>query len=351
VIRVDYDYLNARIRSLKGMLLSPAALENLIQRPDLDGIMAELEKTPYRAELERARVQYQGIRAVEEALRRQMARTFSRILALARGDEAEKYIALLLARWDVQNVKTLLRGKAMHVPPTEIQECLVPAGDLDEAALAELLKQTDVRAVVDLLATWRIPYARPLTRSLHEFQETRDPSVLEYALDRFSFESSLETLKGESENDAIMREMVIAEIEVINLKTALRLIRDGIAPEEVKGIIIDGGRSPDTGKVLSLVGAGSVEAAVRMLEGTDYTFLSRVTEPGAKGSISAYEKELDRYLLGKGVSHFLKDPLSIAIAIGYFWAKHAEVTNLRVIARGKMADIPDKEIREVILHV
>ena len=348
---MDYDYLNARIRSMKGRLLTPQAFEGLIQKPDLEGVIPELEKTPYRAELERASVHYKGIHAVEEALRREMAKTFSRILAIARGDEAEKYVTLLLARWDVQNVKTILRGKAMHVPPAEILECLIPAGDLDEAALAELLKQTDVRAVVDLLATWRIPYARPLTRSIREFQETRDTAVLEYALDRFSFESSLEALQGDSEDDRIMREMVTSEIEVVNLKTAFRLIRDGIALEEARGVLIDGGRSPDTARVLSLIGTGNIDQAAKMLDGTPYRFLSLIPGSAAKGGISAYEKELDRYLLRKGVSHFLKDPLSIAIAIAYIWAKHAEVTNLRVIARGKIAGITDKEIRGEIIHV
>jgi V/A-type H+-transporting ATPase subunit C len=351
VVRVDYDYLNARTRSMKGRLLPPQALEGLIQKPDFEGVMAELEKTPYRAELERASVQYRGIRALEEALRREMANTFSRILSLAKGDDAEKYVGLLLARWDVQNIKTILRGKAMHIPPTEILECLVPAGDLDEAALAELLKQADVRAVIDLLATWRVRYARPLTASIREFLENRDPSVLEYALDRFSFESALEALQGEAEDDRILREMVIAEIEVINVKTALRLIRDGIPAEEARGVFIDGGRSPDTGLLLAIAGAGTIEAALKMLEGTPFHFLSRVPETAAKAGISAYEKELDRYLLRKGISHFLKDPLSIAVAIGFFWAKHAEVTNLRTIARCKSAGIPDKEVREEILHV
>ena len=217
--------------------------------------------------------------------------------------------------------------------------------------LQRLLKQTDVKGVIDLLATWRIRFARPLTLSLKEFQENRDPSVLEYALDRFSCESSLESLRDESDDDGIMREMVRSEIEVINLKTAFRLIRDGISVEEARAILIDGGRSPDTGHVLSLIGTGSVEAAVKMLEGTHYQFLSEIPATAAKAGISAYEKALDGYLLGKGVSHFLKDPLSIAFAIGYFWAKLAETTNLRVIARCKSVGMTDKEIREEILHV
>ena len=114
---MDYDYLNARIRSMKGRLLSPAALEGLIQRPDLEGIMAESQRALYRNELEKASVLYMGIQAVEEALRRETAGTFTRILSLAKGDEAEKFVRLLLARWDVQNIKTIIRGKAMHIPP------------------------------------------------------------------------------------------------------------------------------------------------------------------------------------------------------------------------------------------
>jgi len=348
---MDYDYLNARIRSMKGRLLSPAALEGLIQKPDLGGVISELERSPYRSELEKAAIRYSGIQALEEALRREMAGTFSRILSIARGDEAEKYVRLLLARWDVQNIKTLLRGKAMHISPAEILECLVPAGDLDEAALAELLKQPDIRGVIDLLATWRIRFARPLTLALAEFQENRDPSVFEYALDRFSCRSSLDTLQDEADDDGIMREMVRSEIDVINLKTAFRLIRDGASAEEARPILISGGRALDAGRVHSLIGTGNVETAAKMLDGTPYGFLSAVPAAAAKAGISAYEKELDRYLLAKGVSYFLKDPLSVSFAIGYFWANLAEVTNLRVIARGKSAGMTDREIREELLHV
>jgi V/A-type H+-transporting ATPase subunit C len=297
-------------------------------------------------------VQYSGIRVVEEALRKDEAATFRRILAIARGDTPERYVQILVGRWDIQNIKTIIRGKAMHIPPTEVLECLVPAGDLDEAALAELLKQPDVKGVIDLLATWGTRFARPLMLSLPEFLESRDPAVLEYALDRFAYESALDALReDESDDDGIMRGMVRTEIEVTNLKTAFRLIRDGIPAEEARRMFIDGGRSPDTALVLSLVGTGSIDAAVKLLENTPYRFLSETPAGTAKGGISAYEKELDRYLLKKGLSYFLKDPLTIATAIGFSRAKHAEVTNLRVIARGRSAGMPEKEIRGELLHV
>jgi V/A-type H+/Na+-transporting ATPase subunit C len=348
---MDYDYLNARIRSMRGRFFTPQALDGLAGKADLEGVIAELERSPYRAELERARLRFTGIQAVEEALRKEMAASFRRLLSLARGDEPEKYLALLLARWDIQNLKTILRGKAMHIPPTEVLECLVPAGDLDEAALAELLKQPDVKGVIDLLATWRVRFARPLMLALREFQENRDPAVLEIALDRFAFESALEELRDDSDDDGILRAMMRTEIEVINLKTAFRLIRDGISAEEAAPMIIDGGQSPDTSLVLAITGTGNAEAGVKMLLSTPYRFLAEIPAAEAKRGISAYEKALDRHLLRKGLSHFQKDPLTIATAIGFTWAKHAEVTNLRIIARGKGMDMPEKEIRGELLHV
>ena len=69
-------------------------------------------------------------------------------------NDAARYVRIFLNRWDVHNLKTILRGKNIHSPPEEIREALVPAGTLDEATLVELLKQNDVRDVIDLLATW-----------------------------------------------------------------------------------------------------------------------------------------------------------------------------------------------------
>ena len=62
-------------------------------------------------------------------------------------------------------------------------------------------------------------------------------------------------------------------------------------------------------------------------------------------------QDLDRYLIRRGISRFLGDPLSIAIPIGYIWAKYNEVTNIRIIARCKTADVPEKELRGELVYV
>jgi V/A-type H+-transporting ATPase subunit C len=348
---VDYGYVNARIRGMKSRLLGPEILESLILKPDIDAIITELEKTPYREELEKAAVQHAGLACIEVALRMDIARTFRKIYSLFEEEKEEKYARILLNRWDVHNIKTILRGKNIHEPSSEILGCLIPAGELDEAILVELVKQPDVRGVIDLLATWRIAYSLPLTRHLKEFGEKRDLAVMEDALDKFYFENALESLHDETYDDRSLREMVATEIDVTNIRSVLKMVRDRISLDDAQEFLIPGG-SLKVERLMALMKAGTIKDALKQLTGTPYEFLGQVSEETFRQEkISVFEKDLERFLIRKGTDWFFGDPLSIAIAIGYVWAKFTEVTNIRIISRLKMADVAEKIIREELVHV
>ena len=350
---MDYAYVNARIKAMKSCLLDQSLLEQLINKPDIDSLIAELEKTTYREELEKAGMLYSGIDCIEVAIRKDLVKTFRTILNLIKGDDTEAYLTIVLNRWDVQNIKTILRGKKIQENPSEILECMIPAGELDEAALTELVKQPDVKAVIDLLATWGMVYARPLTLNFREFNDTGDMLVLEYALDTFYYEDAISKLKsGESDDARILRALLITEIDINNIKTVLRVIRDRIDLEVTKHFFMKGSPEFDTDKLISMVKAGTIEGALKQLEKTPYQFITKIPpEYIAAEKISAFEKELERYFVKKAVSQFLGDPLSISIPIAYIWAKYTEVTNIRVIARCKITELPEKDLREALISV
>jgi V/A-type H+-transporting ATPase subunit C len=349
---VEYDYVNARIKGMKSRLLAPPLFETLILKPDVESIIAELENTPYKQEIEKATVQYSGIKCIEVALRKDFANTFRKILGFMKGGESETYINILLSRWDIQNIKTILRGKNIHMTSAEIVECLVPAGQLDDTTLIELIKQPDVKAVIDLLATWGIEYAKPLTRNFKEYSEKRDLTILEYAIDKFYYENALEKLGEDSYDDRILLDMITTEIDVTNIKNVLKMIRDKIEIEEAETFLIKGGITLDIEKLLTMLRSGTLEGAIKILDATPYKFLSELPADVFKTEkISVFEKELEKYLIKRGISRFLGDPLSIAVAVGYVWAKYNEITNIRIIARCKTADITEKEIREELIYV
>jgi len=349
---MDWGYINARMRGMKSRLLDHHTLDNLILQPDLDSLIGELEKTPYRDDIIEAKGRYSGMTCIEYALRKNFVRTFRKILAFAKEEEAEQYIRIFLHRWDVQNIKTILRGKNIHVTNEEILECLVPAGELDEATLTELVRQQDPRTVIDLLATWDIPYARPLTTAFPDFVKSGDLGLLECALDRYYYEDALLTVKAASPNNVMIRNLLSLEIDVVNIKTVLRMIRDHIVPEEAKKFLLAGGQEFDLKKLDKLLALKSIEDALAELVKTRYRFLTGTPETALRAQkISVIEKQLERYLVQQGTKAFLGDPLSVASLIGYFWAKYNEITNIRIISRCKTADFPVEHLKEELVYV
>ncbi|MDI6897842.1 V-type ATPase subunit [Methanocella conradii] len=348
---MDYGYLNARIRGMKGRLLDRKALDDLVLKPDVDSLTAAMEKTPYRQDVEEAGVKYSGVYRLEYALRRNFTRTFTRISELVRGEDGEKYLNVFLKRWDVQNVKTILRGKSIHAASEEIFECLLPVGSLDEASLSEMIKQPDVKSVIDLMAAWDIEYARPLMQAFSQYQSDKSLIPLDVALDRYHYEQALGSLKKNNYDAMVVRELLATQIDIINIKSALRMVRDKVSPEEAKVYFIEGGKKLDEDFLLSMINAKSVEGALKLLEPTHYSFLKSAPEESLKKEkISDLEKMLDKYLILKGISAYRGDPLSIAILVGFFWAKYNEVTNLRIIARCKTVGMSEEQVRKELIY-
>jgi V/A-type H+-transporting ATPase subunit C len=338
---------------MKSRLLDHRALDNLILQPDLESLIGELEKTPYCEDIVAARGKYTGLPCIEHALRDNFTRTFRKILGFVRLEEAEQYITIFLHRWDVQNIKTILRGKNIHVTNEEIRDCLVPAGELDEATLTELVRQPDVRAVIDLLATWHIPYARPLTEGFAAFARTGDLSVLECSLDRYYYRDALDKVKTPTANNAMIRDVIAIEIDVLNIRTVLRMINDQVSPEDAAPFLIEGGREFNSKDLDHLFRLHSSDEVIAALGTTRYRFLG--TAPEQEGlrtrKISVIERQLEKFLVQQGVGMFRKDPLSAASLIAYFWAKYNEITNIRIISRCKTADFPVENLREELVYV
>jgi V/A-type H+-transporting ATPase subunit C len=349
---MDIGYVNARVRGMHSFLLDRKQLDSLILKPDLASFISDLEKTPYKQDLQLAMVTATEIRGVENALRMNLIRTFRKILSFVEGDTGEKYVHIFLTRWDIHNVKTILRGKKVSIPTQEIRSCLVPAGDLDEATLVELLKQPDIKAVVDLLAMWGHESSIPLTRHFEEYSKTSDLVILEYALDKDYYERALRRVKGKSNDETIIRDLIATEIDVTNIKSLLTLIRDGIDPEDGERILLSGGKHLNMKQLLTMLHAPTIGELLPYLEKTPYRFLIGL-KAGAEthAKMSVYQNALDRYLITHGARIFRGDPLSITILIGYLWEKYTEVMNLRIIARCKETMITPEEMEAEMIYV
>lgn len=348
----DYGYPNARIRAMKSYLLDRIFYERLLDLEEISSVILALGKTPYKEDVEEATLQHAGVKGVEEALRANIANTYNKILGMVEKDSKE-LVKVLLGRWDVYNIKTILRGKHVGAKSEEIMESLVPAGELKESLLLKLVKQPDLKIVIDLLATWGVPYSKPLTENFPAYAKNRDLVKLELALDKFYFAYALAETKRKSLNHRLVNQVLVREIDTVNIMTVLKTVKEEIEAELAEGLFIEGGKEIEKNRFLNMAKSKDVDELIKRLSGTSYfQILSKNLKRAIEtGNISVLQRGLEEFSIKKGIDMFKADPLSIALIIGYLSAKYNEMVNLRIIIRGKEAGMPSNKIREALVIV
>lgn len=340
----DIDYISARVRAMKGRLLPQSGFEELLGVEDLSGVTEFLLRSPYAEELSSALSRLAGLEAIEEALSENLSKTLHRLITIVVG-ELRPPIRTFLERWDVYNIKTILRVLHWGLPGEEARGVFVPAGELDPPTLQQLLQQSDISSLINLLATWNLPYARPLSRAVGQYQSSKELWVLEYALDRDYYERAFRVL-GQGDGELILiRKMIALQIDVTNAVLALRMSASGTSTTELASLLLPHGTVESS--ILETVSqAQSLQEALGALAGTWLAVQDRVVE-----RVSDLERHFEETLIKKGAVLSSKEPSSLAPVLGFVWRKYNEFLNLRIIASGKALGTPEEEIRRELILV
>jgi V/A-type H+-transporting ATPase subunit C len=348
----DYGYSNARIRGMRSRLLKQAFFDDLMASKDMAAVVQKLLQTEYGPEVESHILHGRTAANVDEALKDTMVSTFRKVLSLA-NDEARDLVTTLLGRWDLFNVKTIVRGKHMHLETEEITDSLVAVGQLTQIDAEELAKQDSVKGIVDTLATWGLPFAVPLREALPEYNENTDLSVLELALDRYYHQWAAKRLSRRRTNSRIARAFLGAQVDTLNLLTCLRLLNSDLGDQDAERFFLEGGIGVPRQLFLDLAAMSDVDEVFNRLKRTPYG--SPLEEVALKyiekGSISVFERALEDYLFRQAFATGKGDPLGIGLMISYLWARANEVTNLRIIVKGVSVGMPEGRMREELIVV
>jgi V/A-type H+-transporting ATPase subunit C len=344
----DYGYLNARVRAMNARLFKEADYVAFLSQAELKQFAESLLASHYAEEMSSAQAEAGlSLQSIEKALRQNLHNTFQKVLSMC-SDEPLRLISLLLNRWDLYNIKTILRGKQANKGVEEILAAVIPIGELDEPRLLELARQPDIKAVADMLATWGFPYASPLARAMPEFAEKGDLALLDRALDEYYFERSLSQTKEKTGNEQLVREIIREQIDYLNVVIALKLVgrKERLEAKEFK--FVPGGRLKHTFLSGLAQSKGLVEA-MGELEKAGFGPSAKV--PVEASTLPEMERSLEGRLVEKWGKLFSKDPLSVSSILGFLGRKFNEFVNLRIIARGKAHSMPLETIRGELVFV
>ncbi len=352
----DLDYANARLRAMKSRLLARQALEELSGAGSVSALIAALTNTAYReavqAALARTTEVPAGARCLTESLRTDLIATLGRAPKFFSQDESVyRLAAILLRRFDLHNVKTILRGLARHAPADEILANTLPIGELRLPDLTDLARATDVSEAVDRLVTWRVLLARPLIdlrarRSGHPVEVAE----MEIALERWHLHEGVEAASSLGDEGEKVVDALRLRADVMNILTALRLIGGQALPEQFGVMLLDEGRLPLT-ILIQVAAQEAVEDAIALLTPTRYGAIlnEALTHYALAPRLSHFERALERYELEYHARWFARDSLGIGIMMGYIALKMNEIANLRAIAQGLVIGESAERIRSHLL--
>lgn len=334
------DYGNTRVRARRAQLLRAAGYALLLAADTMDRLLGLLGDTPYRPDVEAAVARYSGGERLDAALRSHLARSLRDVLSFYQDPQVPE-VTLLLERWDVRNLRVILRAKAHPAPGFDVDAVTIPAGNLAEADLAELAAQDGVRAVIDLMIAWGLPspyIARQLVVARGAYEESGDAVVLEDALNRAYASRLADYLAGAGRSEPVV--LLQREIDATNIVTALRLFaarqRGELADDEDVDRFLPGGE----------VGLGALQAAATAASAGDAVgalrapsriagFEAALTEWGDNRDLVRLEQTCASAVFRSAARLVQRtDPLGPGVPVTYVFAKETEVRNLRWIGRG-----------------
>lgn len=349
----DYAYTNARIRAMQGRLLGRTQYESLLHQETLEGLVEAFNISPYARTLEHTIAALDPtqlsrmIVRIDEALRRDLMQSLAKLRCFF-SDRSLELVNALALRWDIYNLKTVIRGKRASAQVEEILTATLPVGILDDIALAELARVPTVQAVADLLETWRLPLAHPVRIGLTLLGESDTLQPLECELDRFTSMHTSRLVADGDDHDRVAGDYLQFLVDKTNLLTALRYLaeRSALSPIEAGRQFLKANGRLTRSHYEAVVSARDLRDGLSRLTETPYRWLAGTFAEGETISLPLIERKLDRMAIRKAVSLSRPDPLGIGMAIAYLEQKTNEVRNLRVILRGKAAGMDNELVRE-----
>ncbi len=352
--RADFDYGNTRLRARRGELLDDAAYEGLLGK-DLDGLLDMLADTPYAPRGEPAgRIGKLG--RLHLAIRTRQAGSLEQMRSFYSGP-ARDLVDVLLSRFDLQNVISVLRARAR--PQTSVDDALaalVPVGWLVEPVAGEIVHPQELAGVVNVLAA-RMPdreKANVLRQAFGEYERTGDLAAMERHVVADHVARLAGRLASAGKAGAALLRFARREVDERNLLVALRL-RAAIASGAqgtvpVADVALAGGSVPPA--VLAAVASAETPATVvatvgRLAGGIWAAALERWA---ATGDLHALQRTLERAATADAMALFLTgDPLGIDIPLAFTTAVQVEVRNLRLLGEAVVRGIPPAVVRAELI--
>ncbi len=339
-----YAYPNARVRAMKGALLSSDDFFSLLNTESYQEFLSILNTTRYAEILSEKDSGEISMPTLTNILYRSLFIDYEKMILSIKG-ETQKFFILLYQKYEVVNLKTILRGICGNLASENVALLLLPTERYTLFSKEDLLALRKVHDVVEHLQDTFFQY--PLNRALHRFEEEKEFFPLEMALDLHYYHTLWDNIaKLAKEESEIVKELLGMVIDVLNVSWIIRFKEQyQFSPEEILNYTIHHGyafRLHDRRSLANARGAGEILA---YLQGTQYGKAISGDEP-----LNTLHIVLTQYVVKRLGKYFSGHPFQIGVILGYLFLKEFEISDLITIAEAKKYELSFDQSKEYVIN-
>lgn len=336
-----YSYINAKVRSLKSSLLNPVDFENLLKVSDAHSMAEYLRARSFGESWNQIPASFEGLtRMYYEDL----FRAYFKIIRMVSKSKRAKLVEHLYQRYELENLKLILRLIASEKPRKKWKHLLLPTQAPENFSVNQLLRARNLEEVIEQLKkTW---YYEPLRNSLYRFEQEHETFPLEMALDLSYYSRLWKIVCSLNSGDrTITRKWLGVQFDILNISWIFRF-KDiyHFSPEEILNYSLMHGAYLSAEARLKLAYAIDFRDMIANLKGTPYQdLLNEVSDPEiCSAKLMAYEFSLAK-------KNWRSFPFQIGIILDYLLFKEFEIRDLVSITEAKKLNISHDKLREYLI--
>jgi V/A-type H+-transporting ATPase subunit C len=318
-------------------------MRELAESDDLDAFIKRLSETPYGEISTEARVEPSI--ALEKIFYRNFIERMTKIVDIAPRNIAEFLEAYYYTRFEVLNLKRILRGKYSGIPRPLIVDSLIPIEPYQAKDFEGLMEAETLDEVVERLGD--TPYsAVEVSMALCKQYDALWP--LELALNHFYAATILRALRSLASGDRILvRRIVEVETDVENFLIALKQKR---ASEEASRIRRLEDLFPTTygislDKIREVVETKDIKSIIEELEPP----YSEILAPIYEGDVALIRTRLRRHIYRSAKLGRSTNDYGFNVIMAYLVFCEVEKDDLVGIGWGKAQGVPSEDILKYLV--
>ena len=343
VSRGKSNWANASARSKArkaGLIDSTQMRQLLLQEPD--AMASSISEMGYRADLDLYATRLSGADLVEAALNHNMDRDLNQVQRFCQGHLGD-LVSIYVERYTYQKVKTALRAVRSGVSDEVVSSQVLPEENEANKQWLEIVKNSNnLSDAVSALSVTKFG------KVLSSVEDSNNLMALEDALDRHYYHDAIEKLRVGASNHPQLLKYLRTEIDHRNVINLFRSLKQDLSSDKRNELMLQGGHALNSTSLKQAAEAETEEALIEILRRAqnfnDSGFDDALIASREKGTLDPIVNNLVDQRMVMLARMSILNPLSAFPVINYVERKACEVSNLRMMIRGRAAGLSDEVI-------